>query len=264
MSNVLMLFGTWKNKLTPSKSVQLAKVIKEYVYQYPLPFELSICPSMVSLQAVAREVAGSIPITAQNVIWDASVSFTGETSADSLVEIGCKYVMIGHSERRLYLAETDEQISKKVLTAIKKGLIPLICIGEFFEDYEQGRTNEVIDAQMKAIIPSLRTCVNPSQFLIAYEPAWAITTSQQAIPCDPTLAEQRHKYIRQILRSNWDSDFADNVKLIYGAGVNKGNIAEFLRQPNIDGGLTGGASQSAEKFIELLEIVRRFVEQQNE
>ena len=235
-----------------------------YLNEHPLPFELSICPSMVSLQAVAAEIAGSIPITAQNVIWDASVSFTGETSADALVEIGCKYVMIGHSERRLYLAETDEQISRKVLTAIKNGLIPLICIGEFFEDYEQGRANEVIDAQMKAIIPSLRTCISPSQFLIAYEPAWAITTSQQAIPCDPTLAEQRHEHIRQILRSNWNSDFADNVKLIYGAGVNKENIAQFLSQPNINGGLAGGASQSAEEFIELIEIVRRFIEKQND
>lgn len=264
MDSHIILFGTWKNKLSPSKSVKLAKTIKNYIKAHPLPFELSICPSMVSLQAVALEIAGSIPITAQNVIWDAPLSFTGETSADSLVEIGCKYVMIGHSERRMYLAETDEQISKKVLTAIKNGLIPLICIGEFYEDYKQGRTNEVIDAQMKAIIPSLKNCESPSQFLIAYEPAWAITTSQQAIPCDPSLAEQRHKYIRKILRSNWTADFADNVKLIYGAGVNKENIDEFLSQPNIGGGLAGGASQSAEKFIELIEITRGVIEKQKD
>lgn len=254
------LFGTWKNKLTPMRSIALAREMVAYVRSHPLTIEISICPSMAALHAIAAEVAGVMPLTAQNVVWDAPNSFTGETSADTLVEIGCKYVMLGHSERRLYLGEDDTQVSRKVETAIQHGLVPLVCVGEFYQDFKENRTEEVIRAQMAAIMPCLQACNSPDQFLIAYEPAWAITTSKEAIPCDPALAQQRHRLIRSILIQDLGDTFAENVSLIYGAGVTNENIGQFLDQADIDGGLAGGASQSIEKFSSLIEAARIYVE----
>ena len=256
LHNRSKLFGTWKNRLTCRQSVELAGHMTDYIASMELPFELVFCPPMVALQAVAERIASAISISAQNVIWDDSVSFTGETSAEALREIGCKYVIIGHSERRIYLGEDDEVVAKKASTAIKHGLIPVVCIGEFYEDHESGRSEMVVERQMSAVMPSFAPVREPNRFVIAYEPAWAISTSRQGLKCEPSEANQRHRQIRDMIQSRWGSDFAEGVSVIYGGSVDAKNAEAYFGQSEIDGGLVGTASQTSESFGQLIDAAR--------
>ena len=211
------LFGTWKNRLLVAESIKLAQEIQGYVEPLTLPFELSICPTMIALQSVSSHLRGPLSTTAQNLIWDDTVTFTGETSAEALREVGCKYVIIGHSERRLYLGENNSIVAKKVATALRHGLIPLICVGEFFDDYKSGKSSEAVTTQMESVLPALCAVHQPSEFVIAYEPAWAISTSREKVRhCEPSDANERHRQIRGIIRAHWNKDFASGVSIVYG------------------------------------------------
>ncbi len=254
--NRFKLFGAWKNRLTYTQSIELAREISEYVSYMHLPFELSFSPPMIALKGVADLLAGKISLTAQNLVWDDSVSFTGETTAEALRQIGCRYVVIGHSERRIYLGENDSMIARKVSTAVKHNLIPVICIGEFYEDHKQSKSEQVVKEQMNAVLPSLRAVDQPNKFLIAYEPAWAISTSREALKCEPIAANQMHKQIREIIRQEWGNKFADGCSIIYGGNVSPQNAPDYFGQSDIDGGLVGTAAQSKESFIKLIDATR--------
>ncbi len=259
----LKVFGTWKNALTCSQSVELATTLAAYLQTRPVPFDLFLCPPMIALESVQRLSTGAFRLTAQNMTWDDAVTHTGETSAKALREIGCRYVMLGHSERRSHLGETDLHVARKVATAVQNGLVPLICVGETREELDAGRTQQVIAAQINTFLPAIESIDDPKQLMIAYEPAWAITTSVSPVPPDPKAAQGNHEQIRELVARERGSDFARGVAIVYGAGVNVSNVADFLRQPDIDGVLVGGASQEARRFIELLEIIRGEVRRQS-
>lgn len=247
------LFGTWKNALTYKEALILAKEIINYVGPLHLPFELSICPPMIAIKAIIDLVPSWLPVTAQNAVWDDKVSFTGETTGEALHEIGCRYVILGHSERRLYLGEDNNIVAKKVLTAIKHALIPVICIGEFFYDYKNGRSEKVIEEQTNSVMDMLNKFDKVPKFIIAYEPAWAISTSKEALKCDPAEANLRHIQIREIIRSNFGSSTSEALTILYGGSVLPENASQYFNQSDIDGGLVGTASQSKESFIRLIE-----------
>ena len=249
----LILFGTWKNKLTPSSAVRLATAIVEYTEGKDLPFQLSFCPPMTSLLEVARTVPSRISVTAQNLVWEDTVSFTGETDAQSLVEIGCRNVILGHSERRLYLCETDEIVARKATTALRFGLTPVICIGEFYDDYVGGRSEAVVEQQLRVVLPSLVVGSKPAPFVIAYEPAWAISTSREALKCDPEEANSRHVQIRSIIAATLGKEHAQRTSIVYGGSASPDTAYDFFSQSDIDGGLVGGASQKEQSFKALID-----------
>jgi triosephosphate isomerase len=260
----LKLFGTWKNRLTCAQSVILAKQIVAFVQSANLTFELSICPPMTALKSVKDEIPPWLSLTAQNLIWNDKVSFTGETTGTDLHEIGCRYVIIGHSERRLYLSETNETVAKKVLSAREHQLIPVVCVGEFYDDYKEGRTTEVIETQLQAVMTSIDASGEPPELIIAYEPAWAISTSREALKCDPSLANQRHIEIREIVKRRWGPGCSNRMTILYGGSVTDANAEAYFAQSDIDGGLVGASSQNMESFIRLINVTRRVFEKKHE
>lgn len=252
------LFANWKNRLTIAQSVELAKRIVESPGSRGLPFQLVLCPTFVALTEVARIVNGTnIELAAQNLVWDDQFTFTGETHAKVLVEIGCRYVIIGHSERRIHLGETDEMVERKVQAALSYDLIPVICVGERFED--RSRREEVVTNQLLralAGVDDFKRSIHES-LVVAYEPAWAISTSSVGIPLTATEANRMHQLIREVLTVRISSSVVRETSVAYGGSMSPENIEEYLSQPEIDGGLVGSASQSIHSVLRLIEIANR-------
>jgi triosephosphate isomerase len=206
---------------------------------------------MTALAAVTEVTAGRVAVTAQNVVWDAANSFTGETSASTLSEIGCKYVILGHSERRLYLGETDEMIGRKIRTAFAHRLIPVLCVGETRDEHRDGRFEQVVVRQLTALFATVAD--SPSPFIVAYEPACAISTSTEALECKPLEAGDRHGFIRSALAQAMGSEVAAATTILYGGSVTGDNVASYLAESDIDGGLVGTASQDPSSFRVLVD-----------
>lgn len=249
----MRVIGTWKNRLDYEESIQLADQLAAWLEARPLELELSICPPMIALAGVRESLPETVRMGSQNLIWDADNSFTGETSARSLKALGCDLAMIGHSERRVHLGETDEQVALKVATALDHALVPLVCLGESYDERKAGETTAVLERQIQPLLPRLRELDDPEAVLIAYEPAWAITTNKEKLPANPQLAEDDHLWLRNFLAENLP-EIGRTIPLVYGAGVNATNVAEFLAVENIDGVLVGGASQSIASLTELLAL----------
>ena len=242
-----MIAGNWKMNKTPAETVALVEDLKKI--QVRTKAEVVVCPMTVSLFAAATQLKGTdIKLGAQNVHFEDKGAFTGECNIASLKELGVEYVILGHSERRQYFAETDETVNKKVLAALEAGLHPIICVGESLEQRELGITMELIALQVKSALAGvpaekLRKCV------IAYEPIWAIgtgktaTAEQAAEVCTSIRTTVRHLYGARIARS---------ITIQYGGSMKPGNAAELLAQPDIDGGLIGGASLKPADFVEII------------
>jgi triosephosphate isomerase len=244
------LIGTWKNKLDLRESVTLAASIGAWLEEHEVEIELQLLPPVVALTQVASELSSRVSLGCQNIGWDAAHALTGETSAASARQAGAQFVMIGHSERRTYLGETDDQVAKKLESALRGGLGALVCIGETYAERIEGATESVIVEQVASIEPLLAD-TEGRQVRIAYEPAWAITTSEQRLPADPGLAERDHAFIRRLLIERLGARGAE-IPLIYGAGVNVDNVADFAAIDNVDGVLVGGASQSLESLVGII------------
>lgn len=205
-----------------------------------------ICPPFISLAAVKERLQGSsIKLGAQNLYFAEKGAYTGEISAPMLAEL-CEYVIIGHSERRQYFAETGEMINKKVQAAVKVGLKPILCIGERLEENEAGKTEEVLTQQLMAATARMYFL---SGLIIAYEPVWAIGTGKAATGKQ---ANTTIGFIRRTISQIQGQKIADEVRILYGGSVTGDNIAEFVQQPEIDGALVGGASLKADQFISIV------------
>lgn len=256
MTRENILFGTWKDRLTIKKSMEIAEWAVENTRRLSLAFKLVVCPSFTALQTISRIISGSkVGLSAQNMRWDdPKIVLTGEISAEMLLEVGCTYVIIGHSERRLYLNETNELVSLKVSSAVKHNLIPIICVGEQYEERRKGISQKIIEEQVDAAITGLSECKQYGHTVFAYEPAWAISTSHIAIPLDPQEANKMHRMIRDLLHSKIGQKFAENVTIVYGGSVNQNNVGTYFSQPEIDGGLVGTASQSIASYAQLVKI----------
>jgi triosephosphate isomerase len=208
--------------------------------------DLAICPPHVYLDAVAGAIKGStVGLGAQNMYFESAGAFTGETSGAMLQDIGCQYVILGHSERRHILGETDEDVNRKVKVALQLGLIPIVCVGETLEQREAGQTQDVVGSQFSGSLAGL-TDEQVQKVVIAYEPVWAIGTGKVATPAQ---AEQVHADLRTLLKTSYNAATAEAVRIQYGGSVKPANAADLLSQDNIDGALVGGASLKADSFF---------------
>lgn len=213
--------------------------------------QLVVCPSAVFLMKVGEMLDGTnISLGAQNVCDQASGAYTGEISASMLKECGCRYVIVGHSERRAIYLESDQLVARRFAMAVESGLIPILCVGESLQERQQGATEAVVGRQLDAVIDSqgisaITHCV------IAYEPVWAIGTGQVATPDQ---AQAVHRFIREKLAAR-DSVAAETVQILYGGSMNPANASGLLSQHDIDGGLIGGAALKAADFLEIAQSV---------
>ncbi|NLK98790.1 triose-phosphate isomerase [Defluviitalea saccharophila] len=232
-----IIAGNWKMNKTPSEAVKLVEELKPLVNTADV--DVVFCPPYVCLPAVLDAVKGTnIAVGAQNMHFEESGAYTGEVAPNMLVELGVKYVIIGHSERRAYFAETDEIVNKKVLKAIEHNLIPIICVGETLEQREQGITVDLVRLQTKIALKDV-PAEKAKDVVIAYEPIWAIGTGKTATS---EQAEEVCAAIRQVVAEIYDASVAESLRVQYGGSVNAANAKELFEMGNIDGGLVGGAS----------------------
>ena len=245
-----MIAGNWKMNKTPAETVALLQELKNIRPQTNV--EVVVCPMTVSLFAAGAQLKGTdIKLGAQNIHWAASGAFTGEANLASLKELGVEYVILGHSERRQYFGETDETVNKKTRKVLDGGLKPIICVGESQRQKEMGITDEVVCMQTKAALNGV-TAAQVRDAVIAYEPIWAIGTGLTATAQD---ANRTIAAIRGAIRELF-GDAAQDVRILYGGSMNDKNAGELMRQPEIDGGLIGGASLVAEKFEKVVNYNR--------
>lgn len=240
--------GNWKMNMLPSQVDGFIKDLKSRIISDEV--EVVICPTFVCLPAAVEACKRSalIKVGAQNLHWEEKGAFTGEVSPAMLVDLGVEYVIIGHSERRQYFAETNETVNKKLHTAIKFGLKPIICVGETLEQREQGITNDLLRLQTRIAIKDL-TAEQVKDIIIAYEPIWAIGTGKTASAKD---ANDAIIAIRSVFREIYGSEVADSVRIQYGGSVNGSNANELFNMSDIDGGLVGGASLKADDFEKIV------------
>ncbi len=242
-----IIAGNWKMNKTPEEATAMVRELAPMVEHSDA--EVVICAPFTALQAVKDAAAGTnIKVGAQNMHWEEKGAFTGEISPVMLNALGIEYVIIGHSERREYFAETDETVNKKVHSALAHGLIPIICVGETLEQREQGITRTLVEGQTRAALKGLsledvKTCV------IAYEPIWAIGTGKTATSED---ANEVIGYIRNTVAGLFGQDAADAIRIQYGGSMKPENAAELMAMPEIDGGLVGGASLKAQDFAKIV------------
>jgi triosephosphate isomerase len=214
--------------------------------------DVAVCPPFVYLQAVAAALSASnIALGSQNVYFEEKGAFTGETSCDMLKDVCCTYAIIGHSERRHVMGETDELINKKISAAINSGLLPVFCVGELLEERQAGTTNDVVARQVKKGLEGI--CNERIQAVtIAYEPVWAIGTGLTATP---EQAQEVHAMIRGLLTDMYGEDIAQSLRIQYGGSAKPDNTAELMSQPDVDGLLVGGASLKVEDFAAMVKTI---------
>ncbi|AJY75042.1 triose-phosphate isomerase [Paenibacillus beijingensis] len=243
-----IIAGNWKMFKTVSEAVSFFSEVKGAAEVDGV--ESVICAPYTTLPALVEAAKGtSIAIGAQNLHFEDNGAFTGEISGVMLSDLGVKYVIVGHSERRAYFAETDEIVGKKVHAAFKHGLTPILCVGEKLEEREAGETKNVCKVQTEAAFQGL-SAEQAAQVVIAYEPIWAIGTGKSSTSED---AEDVIAYIREVVKGLYDASVADAVRIQYGGSVKPNNVREYLSQSNIDGALVGGASLEPASYISLVE-----------
>jgi triosephosphate isomerase len=245
MARTPFIAGNWKMNLDRSAAVKLAEEVAKAAADTQ-GVELAVCPPFVYLEAVGRAVAGSkVGLGAQDMYHEANGAFTGEISAAMLRDVGCRYVILGHSERRHILGESDAAINKKLHAALAAGLVPIVCVGELLAEREGNQTAEVIRRQFDGSLAGV-SGEQLANIVIAYEPVWAIGTGKVATPAQ---AEQVHLDLRTLIESRYNREVAEKVRIQYGGSVKPDNAAELLRQPDIDGALVGGAALKTDQFM---------------
>ncbi len=243
-----ILAGNWKMNMTATQARDLASKLVPLVANAK-DREIVLGPPFTSLAAVAEVIKGTdIGLSAQNLHWEDKGAFTGEISADMLLDSGCKYVIIGHSERRQYFGETDETVNKKVKQALKKGLLPIVCVGETLAEREAGKLTDIISRQVTGGLKDV-SAGDMKKIVIAYEPVWAIGTGKTATP---EQANEVHALIRGKVRSLYNTDIAEGLRIQYGGSVTPENVSQLMAKPDIDGALVGGASLKPESFAALV------------
>lgn len=240
-----IIAGNWKMNTTAAEGAALIACIRKGVDGAPVPVEVVVCPPFTGLDAASRALAGStIGLGAQNMHAEASGAYTGEVSAGMLLALGVRYVILGHSERRTYCGETDAIVNKKTQAALAAGLTPIVCVGETLSEREADKTEPVVTTQVRGSLAGLGA--NLKKVVIAYEPVWAIGTGKTASPAQ---AQEVHALIRRVLAVISDGQTANSIRIQYGGSMKPENAKELMSQPDIDGGLIGGAALKAESFL---------------
>lgn len=244
-----LMAGNWKMHLTLDEAERLARGVVDGLAR-ALPgddrVEVCLCPPFTSLERVGRALAGSpVALGAQDLFWEEQGAYTGEISGPQLVDLGCRYVIVGHSERRHVLGESNQAVRRKLEAALRHGLSPILCVGERIEERRAGRADSWVQDQVRTAMAGLSAEL-AGQVTVAYEPVWAIGTGEHASGDE---AGRMAGVIRELLHELFGGGVAEAVRILYGGSVKPGNVAEFLAQPQVDGALVGGASLEAEGFV---------------
>ncbi|MGE5642629.1 MAG: triose-phosphate isomerase [Byssovorax cruenta] len=240
-----LVAGNWKMNKTVIDARDLVAVMKTPLSEI-VGVEKVLCPPFTALMAVAELVGTTdIGLGAQNMHWEEKGAFTGEV-APNMVKEYCRYVIIGHSERRTYFGETDETVNKKIAAALRAGLIPIVCVGETLDQYESGLTSEVVRRQIKGGFAGIDSA-NAAKIVVAYEPVWAIGTGKASSGENANTVHQN--VLRPALSELFGAQGADAIRILYGGSVTAANAAEFFAYPDIDGALVGGASLKPDEFV---------------
>lgn len=248
----VFIAGNWKMNLNGAAAKALAAGLKEKLSQSDIKdkIDVAVCPPFVYLPTVIEELAGNpIGVGAQDVYFEPNGAFTGEISVEMLKDIGCRYVIVGHSERRHVIGESDDLINKKLKAALAGGLEPILCIGELLSEREANQTEIVVERHLRQGLAD----VTPEQLAnitIAYEPVWAIGTG---VTATPEQAQQAHDFSRRIIKDMFGDKASEAIRIQYGGSVKPANAEELIRQPDVDGGLIGGASLKVDDFWGILE-----------
>jgi triosephosphate isomerase len=244
-----LIAGNWKMNLNAAEGATLAEGVVGLVGTQT-DVSVCVCPTFTALEAVSKVVNDSnVQLGAQNMHFEAGGAYTGEISAEMLRHLFCNFVILGHSERREYFGETDAIVNKKTVAALAANLKPIVCIGETLEEREAGQVNTVIGTQLMGALKGIQADAADA-LVIAYEPVWAIGTGKTATP---EMAEEVHAEIRRLLSEHLGEAAAAKIRILYGGSMKPANAAELLAQPNIDGGLIGGASLKANDFAGIVE-----------
>ncbi|MDX9978850.1 MAG: triose-phosphate isomerase [Lentisphaeria bacterium] len=248
MARKTFIAGNWKMNKTVAEAAQLLAGLKACAGQIG-NVDVAVCPPNTTLASAVAALKGTpIMVGAQNVHWAASGAYTGEVSAAMLKELAVDCVIIGHSERRQYFGETDATVNQRTKAALAAGLLPIVCVGETLAEREAGKTEQVVRTQTEAGLAGL-TPDQAAIVTIAYEPVWAIGTGKTATPA---MAQEVHAFLRGVLAGMFGTDAAGKIRIQYGGSMKPDNAAELLAQPDIDGGLIGGASLKAEDFLAIV------------
>ena len=249
MARKKFVCGNWKMHRTAAEAGALAREVRAAAEGLADRVDVVIVPPFTALWAAGAELTGSrIGLGAQDVFWESQGAFTGQVSAPMLVDAGCRFVLVGHSERRQFFGDTDETVRKKASAALAAGLHPVVCVGETLPERESGRTLEVVGRQVRGALSGL-DAAQIGRLTVAYEPVWAIGTGKTASSAQ---AQEVHAAIRAILRELAPAA-AENVRILYGGSVKPDNAAELLSQPDVDGALVGGASLKALDFTGIIQ-----------
>ena len=236
--------GNWKMNTLLKDGMELAKAVEKLEKERTSDALVIIAPPYTHLSRV-KELIEGVKLAAQNCASEEAGAYTGEVSPDMLKSVGAEYVILGHSERRAYYGEDNELLNKKMKLALSKGLRPIYCCGEVLEEREAGKLFDVIREQISVGLKDL-TREEMANVIIAYEPVWAIGTG---VVASPEQAQEMHKFIRDLLAGLYDKEVADNMTILYGGSCKPSNAAELFANPDVDGGLIGGASLKAEDFL---------------
>jgi triosephosphate isomerase len=246
-SRTPLIAGNWKMYKTLPEALETANILKGMVSASEP--EVMIAPTFVSLAAVSQVIRNSpISLGAQNLHWEKEGPYTGEISAEMLISVGCRYVIVGHSERRQYFGETDETVHRKISTALSAGLAPILCIGETEGEREGNRTKEVLDRQIRIALEGFSDS-QVAPLVLAYEPVWAIGTGKTA-----TIGQiqEVHEFLRQWLSKRFHNALANSIRILYGGSVKPQNVADIMALSDVDGALVGGASLKPESFFSII------------
>jgi len=242
----LLVAGNWKMHGSRAQNADLSAELIEGMEDQQ-GADVLICPPFVYLWELARAAKESgIAIGGQNLSAESIGAYTGEISASMLIDVGCEYVIVGHSERRALYQEDDSLVARKFVAAHREGLIPILCLGETLEERENGATEEVIARQLNAVL-SVAGVADFASAVVAYEPVWAIGTGRTATP---EQAEEVHSFIRRMISAE-DANIGDSIRILYGGSVKAANASELFSMPDVDGGLVGGASLKADEFLKI-------------
>jgi triosephosphate isomerase (TIM) len=248
MARMPFIAGNWKMNKTVGEAVELVNQLKASISGVE-GVEVAVAPPFTALDAVRKELEGSsIRLAAQNLYWEEKGAYTGEISPLMLKELGCQYVIIGHSERRQFFGENDETVNKRLKAAFKQGLNPIFCIGETLKEREEERTSLVVGSQLEGGLKGIEE-KEMKRMVMAYEPVWAIGTGKTA---SPQQAEEVHHFIRQRLEELYGREIAEGIRIQYGGSVTPENVKGLMSQKNIDGALVGGASLKSETFSKVV------------
>ena len=243
-----LIAANWKMYKTPSQSSGFVSAFLPLVHHHTRD-EIVLCPPFVDIAAVVAGTHGShVHVGGQNMIWQEEGAFTGEISAPMLVACGCTHVILGHSERRQYFGETDETVNKKLHTALKHKLTPIVCVGELLAEREDDKTEEVLLRQTSKALDGIESRVAES-IVVAYEPVWAIGTGKTATP---QMAADAHHIIREQVARSLNRQIADKMRILYGGSVKPENASALMSQQEIDGALVGGASLDPQSFSKIV------------